>query len=322
MEKSDHTSLSDLLCEEDESCLNERCFQDLGCVSDFDDEYIQILIERESIFQSDGNGFSMKSEKSWLNFARLDAITWILETRAFFGFHFRTAYLSITYFDRFFSRRSIDDSKLWAIRLLSVACLSLAVKMEECKVPALSEYHVDEYNFEGNVIKRMELLVLNTLDWKMSSITPFAYLHYFSAKFCGELRCEELLKRAVELILAVIKQINVGEYRPSIIAAAAVLASYEYQLTEKNVEIKMNVISSWGSFEKEDIFSCYNLMRKIRFVKFNTPNSVISPNLSSSQSSSIHALENSSITSSVGTKRRLAYSDGDRFCPPHKIPRL
>ncbi|CAA2997667.1 Hypothetical predicted protein [Olea europaea subsp. europaea] len=260
MEKSGHNSFSDLLCEEDESCLNERCFQDmgfdLGSFSVFDDEYIQLLIERESIFQSDGNGFSIESEKKWLKSARLDAITWILETRAFFGFQFRTAYLSIIYFDQFISRMSIDDSKWWAIRLLSVACLSLAAKMEEPKVPALSEYHVDEYNFKGNVIKKMELLVLSTLEWKMSSITPFAYLNYFSSKFCGELRCEELLKRAVELILAVIKEINVGEYQSFIIAAAAVLASYEYQLTKEYMETKMNVIPSWGSIEKVSLL-CY-----------------------------------------------------------------
>ncbi|CAI9766862.1 unnamed protein product [Fraxinus pennsylvanica] len=319
MEKSDLFSLSDLLCEENESCLNERGIKDLGSVSEFDDEYIQLLIQRESIFQSDGNGFSIESEGNWLKCARLEATKWILETRAFFGFQFHTAYLSIIYLDIFFSRRSIDDPKLWAIRLLSVACLSVAAKMEECIVPALPEYHVDEFNFEGNAIKKMELLVLSTLKWKMSLITPFAYLDYFSAKFCGELRCEELLKRAVELIMAVIKEINVGEYRPSIIAAAAVLASYDYALMEKDVEIKMNVIPSWESLEKEDMISCYNLLRKFRFVNFNTPNSVICPNLSSSQSSS--ASENSSITSTVGAKRRLAYPDGDRSCPPRKSHR-
>lgn len=75
--------------------------------------------------------------------------------------------------------------------------------MEECEVPALSEYHVDEYSFEGNVIQRMELLVLNTLEWKMSCATPFTYLNYFTTKFCGQFRHKELINRAVELILAV-----------------------------------------------------------------------------------------------------------------------
>lgn len=40
------------------------------------------------------------------------------------------------------------------------------------------------------------------------------------------------------------------EHRPSIIAAAAVLAAYDYHLTKKVMEIKMNAVPSWGSLEK------------------------------------------------------------------------
>lgn len=37
------------------------------------------------------------------------------------------------------------------------------------------------------------------------------------------------------------------DIRPSIIAAAAVLAVSDGQLTRKTMEVKMSVISSWGS---------------------------------------------------------------------------
>lgn len=77
--------------------------------------------------------------------------------------------------------------------------------MEECKVPALSEFPVQGYDFESNVIQRMELLVLNTLEWKMGSITPFAYLHYFINKFCGESRTKGLVSSAVKLTLTIAK---------------------------------------------------------------------------------------------------------------------
>lgn len=99
----------------------------------------------------------------------------------------------------------IQDDKIWAFRLLSVACLSLAAKMEECKVPTLSEFPVQDYDFESKVIQRMELLVLNTLEWKMGSITPFAYLHYFINKFCGESRPKGLVSSAVKLIMTITK---------------------------------------------------------------------------------------------------------------------
>ncbi|XP_059624004.1 cyclin-D5-1-like isoform X2 [Cornus florida] len=281
MEKSSGTSasLSDLLCREDQSFLNENqddteyilSMNSNPCsISEDDDEYIQSLIRRETSPDSSSYVSSAVFSQSWLNHARLDAINWILKSRAFFGFQFRTAYLSVTYFDMVLSRRTIPNGKLWAIQLLSVACLSLAAKIEENRAPALSEYLVDEYSFESSGIQQTELLVLYTLKWKMSSmITPFAYLHYFFAKFVD---------------------ISLVDNQPSVIAAAAVLAAYDGQLTKERMEIKIGLIPSWGSQEKEHIVSCYK--------------SVISPNLLPTHSSSTDVLENSTITSAADTKRR------------------
>lgn len=99
----------------------------------------------------------------------------------------------------------MQESKPWAIKLLSVASLSLAAKMEEQNVPVLSEYPMDDYRFENKVIKNMELMILSTLDWKMGSATPFAYLHYFVGKFCPGSRPQSIITKAIEHIVAMIK---------------------------------------------------------------------------------------------------------------------
>ncbi|EEF37094.1 cyclin d, putative [Ricinus communis] len=256
-------SLSSLLCQEDDaSCFNENnSFQELNFESSSSSssscfvleneeiEYIEKMVEMESrsFTCSDDSSFA---NYSWLRCARLDAIDWIFNTRAIFGFRFHTAYLSVTYFDRFLSKRSIDDGKLWAIRLLSVACLSLAAKMEECRVPPLSEQ-------------------------------------------------KETVSRAGELIVAVIKEINLLDHRPSIIAMAAVLAASDNQLTRQELELKM---------------------KEIEMGKLKTPKQVISPNSSSIHSTSMALLENSSSTTfGAGTKRRLTYNDCDQNCPVKKI---
>ena len=44
----------------------------------------------------------------------------------------------------------------WAARLLSVACVSVAAKMEECRVPALSEFDAGDYDFCSASIRRMD----------------------------------------------------------------------------------------------------------------------------------------------------------------------
>ncbi|GMQ11099.1 hypothetical protein CsSME_00053865 [Camellia sinensis var. sinensis] len=109
------------------------------------------------------------------------------------------------HFDRFLSRRAIDSDKWWAMQLLSVACLSLAAKMEEYRVPSPSEFQL-ECDFESKVIQRMELLILNTLKWRMSSVAPFAFIHYF-IRTLGNHQSppRNVVSRTVHLILAIMR---------------------------------------------------------------------------------------------------------------------
>lgn len=53
--------------------------------------------------------------------------------------------------------------------------------MEELSAPLLLDLQMFEttYVFEPKTIQRMELLVMATLKWRLRSVTPFDYLHYF-----------------------------------------------------------------------------------------------------------------------------------------------
>ncbi|MED6204946.1 hypothetical protein PIB30_013448 [Stylosanthes scabra] len=307
-------SLSSLLCEEEgHACFFEDEHQHdehTGILVDdesssfvFDEEdeeeYIEYLFSQETAFGSHIH------HDFWLRTARFNAIDWIFNTQAELGFKVHTAYLSVSYFDRFLSKRSIDESKPWAVQLLSVACLSLAAKMEEQYVPALSEYPIVEYRFESKVIKNMELLILATLDWKMgSSPTPFSYLHYFLTKFFpGSNSANTIITKATQHIVAMVKDVNLMDQRPSIIALAAILAAVDATLTRKAMDLRIREISSWGNLESGDVFSCYNLIQEKRRSKVKTPCS----NLMSNQSNSTCVLENQSDTTCSGVKRKLSF---------------
>lgn len=77
--------------------------------------------------------------------------------------------------------------------------------MEECDVPGLSSFPAQKYEFERRVITKMELLILHTLDWKMASITPFAYLEFFIDKLSGRPEGRDLFQDAMELVFAASK---------------------------------------------------------------------------------------------------------------------
>lgn len=159
------------------------------------------------------------------------------------------------------------------MRLLSVACLSLAAKMEECKVPKLSKFEVDDFEFEGKVIQRMELLIMNTAEWRMASVTPFAFLPYFITKMCNESPPNALASKSVQLILTIVKgtftflveswshfndqqlcgaliylcfsvdvEITLVNHQPSVIAAAAILMALGGRLSREDLERRMKPI--------------------------------------------------------------------------------
>lgn len=328
-------SLSSLMChEQDESTLifeedeDENAFfinssldnnNNPWFLLDDEEEYIQYLFKQET-----GLGFGSithflcyddhdvdveddDSSKSlfWLRNARLHAIDWIFNTQAKFGFSVQTAYLSINYFDRFLSKRSIDESKPWAIQLLSAACLSIAAKMEEQSVPPLSEYPI-KYRFENKVIKNMELLILSTLEWKMGLPTPFAYLHYFFTKFCNGSRSEIIITKATQHIVTLVKDFNLMNQRPSTIASASILAAFDSTLTKKEIDLRISLISSCGNLENEHVFSCYNVIQeKMR----NKVNKTPSSDLLSTESNSTSVVVENKSNACAGVKRKLGYED-------------
>lgn len=78
----------------------------------------------------------------------------------------------------------LQKENRWPFQLLSVACLSLAAKMEEPDVPLLLDLQIFEprFVFEPKAVQRMELWVMENLKWRLRSVTPFDYLHYFISK--------------------------------------------------------------------------------------------------------------------------------------------
>ena len=60
--------------------------------------------------------------------------------------------------------------------------------------------------FDARNIKRMELVVMETLKWRMHAVTPFSFMCYFLDKFNeGKQPSYMLVSRCAELIVATVK---------------------------------------------------------------------------------------------------------------------
>ncbi|KAL0384306.1 UNVERIFIED_CONTAM: Cyclin-D1-1 [Sesamum radiatum] len=158
------------------------------------------------------------------------------------------------------SINSILKETGWPFQLLSLTCLSLAAKMEELYVPLLLDLQMLEttYVFEPKTIQRMELLVMATLKWRLRSVTPFDYLHYFISMLPSSASKPDssstVQSIASEIILNTTRVIDFLGFPASVIAAAAVISAAGQGV---NVPTPFD-----DRVDREMVRSCHQLMEE------------------------------------------------------------
>ncbi|KAM7523793.1 hypothetical protein LguiA_013695 [Lonicera macranthoides] len=277
---ADHSfncAAADLLCAEEN--LNFLCFDDFDCLEQTHQLNNQNLfpkiggsepwIDYPPLLSVDSLCLMFDKEKDHLPrddyltrlrcgeldlSVRREAIDWIWKANAYYNFGPLSVCLSINYLDRFLSLHQMPRGEPWTIQLLAVACLSLAVKMEEIEVPKTLDLQVGDpdFVFDSKTIKRMELLVLSSLEWRMRAYTPFSFIDYFLTKMNNDqLPSEPLIHRSSQLILSTIRGIDLLEFRASEISAA----------------VAMSVLGEMQSINIDDTISCFIHLEKGRVVK-------------------------------------------------------
>uniref|UniRef100_A0A804QE57 Cyclin-like domain-containing protein n=1 Tax=Zea mays TaxID=4577 RepID=A0A804QE57_MAIZE len=172
------------------------------------DEAVRALLEKETDHKPQ-DGYAERLERGGLEYSwRRDAMDWICKVHSYYRFGPLSLYLAVNYLDRFLSSYDLPHDKPWMRQLLSVACLALAVKMEETVLPLPVDLQVCDvkFEFEARTIGRMELLVLATLKWRMQAVTPFTFISYFLDKFNGgKPPSLALASRCTDIIIGTLK---------------------------------------------------------------------------------------------------------------------
>ncbi|XP_073108481.1 cyclin-D6-1 isoform X1 [Elaeis guineensis] len=224
--------------------------------------------------------------------ARRDAISLILQAQFSCNLDPSVAYLAINYVDRFLSKREIPREKPWVVRLLSISCLSIASKMKKLDF-SLTDFQREEgFIFDAKTIRRMELLVLGALDWRMRSITPFSFLPYFLSFFSPAQPplLHALKARASRTLFKAQNEIKMLEFKPSVIAAAALLsaahelfpiqfASFRSAISSCEFEILGECCNAIGDVAMDGCDSTFEML-----LSSNTPVTVLGRHCSSSES--------------------------------------
>lgn len=300
---------SDLLCGEDSEILlrdlPECSSSDLESPADTEESIAGFMEDERNYVPGIDYIERFQSQSSDAS-AREQSVAWILKVQAYYGFQPLTAYLSVNYLDRYLYSRRLPQTSGWPLQLLSVACLSLAAKMEEPLVPSVLDLQVEgaKHIFEPRTIRRMELLVLTVLDWRLRSITPFSFISYFAYKLDSTgTYTGFLISRATQIILSNIQEASFLEYWPSCIAAATILCA-AHDIPNLSIVNPAHAESWCEGLRKEKIISCYQLMQEIAVDNRGRKAPKVLPQLRVMTQVSIGPGDSSSSSSSSSFKRR------------------
>ncbi|KAK7252803.1 hypothetical protein RIF29_37018 [Crotalaria pallida] len=198
---------------------------------------------------------------------RYDAVTWISKVSVMYDFTALTTVLAVNYFDRFITNIRFEMDKAWMTQLTAVACLSLAAKMEETQVPLLLDLQVEEsrFVFKAQTIQRMELLVMSTLKWRMSPVTPISFFEHIVRRLgLKSPLLWEFLWRCERVLLSVIADSRVMSFLPSILAAATMIHVIQEIDPLNEMEYRTQLLALL-KISEEQVNECYKLILKLLF---------------------------------------------------------
>ncbi|KAG6535218.1 hypothetical protein ZIOFF_000183 [Zingiber officinale] len=209
------------------------------------EKFLFDLLQREHIYSPSRGYHERLHQTSHLPLARTRAIQYIISVCSRLNLGAGTTFNAVNYLDRFISMNSTVVIELksfcfpsvplesnldfgeavqkwedWMMELLSIACLSIASKMDEVSVPSLLDLQMEDldHSFESITIQQMELTVLRKLDWRLSSITPYSYVE---ALTWGS---DRVRTRVVELLVGALSDSRFLQFNASNVAASALKA--------------------------------------------------------------------------------------------------
>ncbi|XP_047943861.1 putative cyclin-D6-1 [Salvia hispanica] len=209
---------------------------------------------------------------------RRTALSLIFQAKFSYGLDPFLVYLSVNYVDRFLSKQELLDKSPWIPHILFVASLSLAAKMRNSDSSILLAVLQREggYEFEAQSVHRMEKIILAALQWRMRSITPFSFLQYFISLLKQDSSLtQSLTARASDIIYNVQHELKLLEFKPSMIAASALLCAIQ-DLNPPTFSSSEITLSSCEHVSKEGgLMECVGMIREASSSGTSTPTSVL-----------------------------------------------
>ncbi|GAB2282473.1 G2/mitotic-specific cyclin-1 [Dionaea muscipula] len=181
-------------------------------------------------------------------------IDWLIEVHYKFELREETLFLTVNLIDRFLARQTTVARK--RLQLVGLVAMLLACKYEEVSVPVVDDFiFISDKAYTRRDLLDMEKLVLNTLQFNLSTPTPYVFMRRFlkaaESDSDSDQKLELLSFFLMELCLV---EYEMLKYPPSLLAAAAV---YTAQCTVYGTKHYWNKTCQWHTnYSEHQLLEC------------------------------------------------------------------
>ncbi|MCO5581872.1 hypothetical protein L7F22_035761 [Adiantum nelumboides] len=234
--------------------------------SDEDELNIPFLLNKQLDYKP-GDGYSTNLQSNpMLCEARCNAARWMTKAHVSHKFSPVTVAMAMNYLDRYLQKSFTLPWKSWMMELLSVACLSVAAKMEEVDVPALLDLQqIDglEHSFQAKTVQRMELNVLTAIRWRLRCVTPFSFVEKAINQFdLNQHLKSALMMRASEILLGTLADVEFLSFDSSVLASTSLCFALEELLPLHSDKLKLSLLN-YLPLDEGKMGSCYMLLESL-----------------------------------------------------------
>ncbi|XP_030002875.1 G1/S-specific cyclin-E1-like [Sphaeramia orbicularis] len=188
-------------------------------------------------------------------------LDWMMEVSEAFTLQRHTFYLAQDYFDRFMQRQYNVQKE--SLQVIGATCLFLASKMEESRAVKLKQVvDVGDGAYTEQDVRRVELLILKTLGWRLSSDTALFWLELYLQLVLMEVAYDPLeqlfpyylffkMTRVLDLCML---HVNSMDFEYNVLAAAILSRFFHQEVVEQVSESCSTVeMKSRSSFNTETL---------------------------------------------------------------------
>ncbi|KAI9112326.1 hypothetical protein K1719_016849 [Acacia pycnantha] len=262
---SHHDFLDDSLSDDDVEPLF-RCNN--GCEVEYENEELElafsVCIEKEIAFMPDPNYVNCLYSNNLVP-SRVRVIQWFLKCRSRLNLSFGTVFYAANYLDRFISICQCDNWRYWMIELLSITCLSTAIKFNEISAFTLHEIQMEglDHSYESNTILRMELILLKALGWRLNSVTAYSIVETVVSYVQSLVRPylhEQIMSRVTEILLQATLDLKMLDFRQSVVGISALWSSIDQLYPSVSDAFIAYISKLFNQSQKDDLINCHEIM--------------------------------------------------------------